>query len=47
MLGLQGPQQINTSVVSPLAVASDLPGLLQKICVQACTDLKRFAELYL
>lgn len=47
VLAAQGPQHINTFVVCPLAVASDLPGLLQRICVQGRTDLKRFVELYL
>lgn len=47
VFAVQGLQHTNTFVVSPHAVASDLPGLLQRICVQGRTDLKRFVELYL
>lgn len=47
VLAPQGPQPINKFVVSPFAVASDLAGVLQRIGVRGCTDLKTFVEPYL
>jgi len=47
VLAPQEPQPVNRFVASPLALASGLAGVLQRVWVRGCTHLKRFVELYL
>lgn len=47
ILGPQGPRHTNNFVISPLTVASDLSGALQRICVRGHTNLRSYVERYL